>query len=167
MAASRTNLFWTLVILVLTVIIVTAGIISLTRLSPGQPVTITGPSEEQWQGEIYISGRVNNPGLYDYLADDTIETLVGAAGGTIGGGEPTGLELNVSGEKSGSQQVDINRADEWLLEALPGIGETLARRIIGYRQQNGPFRSTNELLNVSGIGEAIYQQIESLITVAD
>ncbi len=167
MAANRTNRLWTLVILSLTVIIITGGIISLSRLSPGQPLTIPGPPDEQWQGEIYIGGGVHNPGFYDYLADDTIESLVGAAGGAVEGADPAGLELYVSGAKVGAQKIDINRAEAWLLEALPGIGETLARRIIDYRQQNGPFRNTNELLNVSGIGQAVYLRIEPLITVAD
>lgn len=167
MAASRTNRLWTLVILFLTIIIIIGGIISLSRLSPGQPLTITGPPDEQWQGEIYIGGGVNNPGFYDYLADDTVASLVGAAGGAVEGADPAGLELYVSGAKSGAQQIDINRAEDWLLEALPGIGETLARRIIDYRQQNGPFRNTGELLNVSGIGPAVYLRIKPLITVAD
>lgn len=167
MAASRTNRLWTLVILFLTAIIITGGIISLSRLSPGQPLTITGPPDEQWQGKIYIGGGVNNPGFYDYLADDTVESLVGAAGGAVEGAEPAGLELYLTGAKSGAQKIDINRAEVWLLEALPGIGETLAGRIIDYRQQNGPFRHTNELLNVTGIGQAVYSRIESLISVAD
>lgn len=167
MAASRTNRLWTLVILFLTAIIITGGVISLSRLSPGQPVTITGPPDNQWQGEIYIGGEVNNPGFYNYLADDTVESLVRAAGGTVESSEPAGLELYVSGAKSGAQKIDINRAEVWLLEALPGIGETLAGRIIDYRQQNGPFRNTNELLNVTGIGETVYRRIEPLITVAD
>ncbi len=167
MAASRTNRLWTLVILILTVIIITGGVISLSRLSPGQPVIITGPPDKQWQGEIYIGGEVNNPGFYDYLADDTVESLVGAAGGAVEGADLAGLELYVTGAESGAQKIDINRAEVWLLEALPGIGETLARRIIDYRQQNGPFRNTNDLLKVAGIGTTTYEQIKHLITVAD
>jgi competence protein ComEA len=55
----------------------------------------------------------------------------------------------------------------WLLQALPEIGETLAQRIVDYRQQNGPFRNTSELMKVAGIGAATYQQIKDLITVKD
>jgi competence protein ComEA len=65
------------------------------------------------------------------------------------------------------QKVNINRAEAWLLGALPGIGEVRAQAIIDYRQQNGPFRSTNELLKVAGIGTATYERIKDLITVAD
>jgi comEA protein len=65
------------------------------------------------------------------------------------------------------QKIDINRAEAWLLEALPGIGPSKAQSIIDYRQQNGGFSDISELLNVSGIGQDIYQKIKDLITVGD
>jgi competence protein ComEA len=92
-----------------------------------------------------------------------------AAGGTTGSANPSGLRLYIPvvGEAQQPQKVNINRAEMWLLEALPGIGETLAQRIIDYRQQNGPFRNIKELTKVAGIGTAKYEQIADLITVAD
>ena len=54
-----------------------------------------------------------------------------------------------------------------LLEALVGSGATVGGRSIDDRQQNGPCRHTNELLNVTGIGQAVYSRIEPLISVAD
>ena len=79
-----------------------------------------------------------------------------------------GLKLYIpdTGEGPGPQKIDINRAEVWLLKALPGIGETLAQRIVDYRRQNGPFQNTRELTGVSGIGDSTYEQIEHLITVA-
>ena len=71
------------------------------------------------------------------------------------------------GEEQDSQKIDINRAEVWLLKALPGIGETLAQRIVDYRQKNGPFHNTKDLLKVTGIGNTTYEQIRDLITVAD
>ena len=65
------------------------------------------------------------------------------------------------------QKIDINHAEAWLLEALPGIGETKAQAIIAYRQQNGGFGHIIEITNVSGIGPAIYEDIKDLITVDD
>jgi comEA protein len=65
------------------------------------------------------------------------------------------------------QKIDINRAEAWLLEALPGIGPTKAQAIIDYRQQNGYFSDISEILNVEGIGQDIYEQIKDLITVGD
>jgi len=65
------------------------------------------------------------------------------------------------------QKIDINRAEAWLLEALPGIGESKAQAIIGYRQQNGGFKHIIEITEVDGIGPAIYEDIKDLITVGD
>jgi comEA protein len=65
------------------------------------------------------------------------------------------------------QKIDINRAEAWLLEALPGIGPSKAQAIIEYRQQNGGFSDISEILNVEGIGETIYEDIRELITVGD
>ena len=65
------------------------------------------------------------------------------------------------------QRVNINRAEAWLLEALPGIGEVRAQAIINYRRQNGLFHNINELTKVEGIGATTYEQIKHLITVTD
>jgi len=71
------------------------------------------------------------------------------------------------GEEQEPQKIDINRAEVWLLKALPEIGETLAQRIVDYRQQNGPFHNIHDIVKVDGIGKATYEQIKDLITVAD
>ena len=60
--------------------------------------------------------------------------------------------------------VNINTADIHDLTSLPGIGETLARRIIDYRTANGPFSAPEELLHVSGIGNTKLEAILDLIT---
>ena len=61
--------------------------------------------------------------------------------------------------------IDINAAGIEELDQLPGIGEVLAGRIIAYREANGPFESTEELLEVSGIGEAKLAELEGWVTV--
>ena len=68
-------------------------------------------------------------------------------------------------ERETPQKISINRADAWLLEALPGIGPALAQNIIDYRQASGPFAMIEELKLVPGIGDATYNDIEDLITV--
>jgi comEA protein len=65
------------------------------------------------------------------------------------------------------QKIDINRAEAWLLEALPGIGPSKAQAIIDYRQQNGGFGDITEITRVSGIGQSLYENIKDLITVGD
>lgn len=61
--------------------------------------------------------------------------------------------------------VDINTADEATLDLLPGIGPAYAQRIVEYRTQNGPFRTIEDIMNVSGIGEKKFEAMKDLITV--
>lgn len=61
--------------------------------------------------------------------------------------------------------LDINLASEDAFQALPGIGEVLAQRIVAYREENGPFQALEELMNVEGIGEKRMEQILQFITI--
>ena len=61
--------------------------------------------------------------------------------------------------------VNINTASIEELDSLPGIGSSKAQNIIDYRNINGKFGSIEEILNVNGIGTAIYEQIKTYITV--
>ena len=171
MTENRLNRYWTLITIVLAVIIVAGGIVAWSRCSPGQPVEISLPSPQEFQGKIYIGGNVINPGFYPFTGEDSLEALIQAAGGTASSADPSGfkLQLNILEKEEGRepQKVDINRADEWLLKALPGIGETLAERIADYRRQNGAFVNTGEIVKVVGIGATTYEQIKHLITVSD
>lgn len=169
MAASKLNRYWTLIAIFLIAVTIVGGIIAWSRYSPGQPVEIAIPSGETRPGRIYLGGAVTNPGFYPFTTRDNLESLLRAAGGATSSANLSELRLYIAGAGAarGSQKIDINRAEAWLLEALPGIGPTLAQRIVGYRQQNGPFRNTGELLKVAGIGTATYEPIKHLITVAD
>lgn len=62
-------------------------------------------------------------------------------------------------------QVDINTAGESELEGLPGLGAATARRIVEYRDQNGPFQSVDELSGVKGISAATIEKLRALVTV--
>ena len=169
MTIGKLNQFWTLITVLLIAIIVIGGIAAWSRYSQPQPIEISIPPSQELQGEIYIGGAVSNPGFYPLEVGDSIEALIQAAGGATGNADLTGLKIYVPeiGEEEQPQKIDLNRAEAWLLKALPGIGETLAQRIIDYRNQNGPFRNIYELIKVAGIGPATYEQIKHLITVAD
>ncbi len=169
MTASKLNLFWTVTIVLLIVITVIGGILVWSSCSPGQRIDISLPQSQEPPGKIYIDGAVTNPGLYPLTTSDTIEALIQAAGGTTGNADLSELKLYVAeiGQEREPQRININRAEAWLLEALPGIGPTLAQRMVDYREQNGPFLNINELTEVEGIGTTKYEQIKHLITVAD
>lgn len=85
--------------------------------------------------------------------------------------ESRSLEYIVSEVYSESREavpdakININKASKEELEALPGIGAALAERIIEYREQNGGFRSIEEITEVRGIGQGKLDAIRDLITV--
>lgn len=62
-------------------------------------------------------------------------------------------------------KVNINTADAAQLEALDGIGPTLAQRIVAYREEHGPFADIESIMDVNGIGEGIFETIRQQITV--
>ena len=64
-------------------------------------------------------------------------------------------------------RIDLNTATKAQLMELPGIGETLADRIVEYRARNGAFLTTKDLLNVSGIGEGKLKEIEERIKIGE
>lgn len=74
------------------------------------------------------------------------------------------LNENTGGVEK-SSIVNINKASEVELQTLPGIGASLAGRIIEYRETNGKFKSIEDIKNVSGIGEAKFDSIKDFITV--
>jgi comEA protein len=64
-----------------------------------------------------------------------------------------------------SKPVDINAAASDDLEAVPGIGKSLATRIVAFREKNGAFKSVDELLKVQGIGEKSLEKLRPYVTV--
>ena len=157
------------VFIALLLIITIGGIIIWSRYEQGDPVEISHPTSEIRKGTIYIGGVVDLPGYYPFTYEDTIETLLRAAGGVTDNFSPDNVTLLLedSKQEQRTQKIDINHAEKWLLEALPGIGEITAQRIIDYRTDNGKFTSTTGLLDVEGIGTSVYKNIRELITVSD
>lgn len=76
------------------------------------------------------------------------------AGAVAGGGSAT------SGSTAGAGLVNVNTATEAELDELPGVGPSTARAIIEEREANGPFRSVDDLMRVSGIGERKLEKLK-------
>ena len=121
---------------------------------------------------VHVVGAVEEPGVVSLPENSRVHDALALAGGAqedaeLGGvnlarivydgeqiivprvGEPV---LASSGEGSGP--ISLSRADQETLETLPRIGPATAERIIAWREKNGPFRSVEDLLAVSGIGPA-------------
>lgn len=80
-------------------------------------------------------------------------------------GSPIIIEKPVDTADFRDVLIDLNRAQSYELEALPGIGPKLARRIIEYRERHGGFSRVSQLREVSGIGPKRYAAICELVTV--
>jgi competence protein ComEA len=167
---SRADRFYLFVTVFLAIAAIAGGIMLAVQHSRNQPVEIVLSQTEPpaQSGEIYIGGAVANPGIYSLKEGDTLQALLSDAG-VEPDADLSNIELHISreGEEQSPQKIDINRAEPWLLESLPGIGEVLAQRIVDYRSENGPFKRIEDLLKVSGIGPATFEKIKDYITVSD
>jgi competence protein ComEA len=165
--ADRVYLFITVFLLIAAI---AGGIMLGLQRSRNQPTEIVLSHTEppRQNGEVYIGGTVANPGIYPWKEDDTLQALLSAAG-VEPGADLGHIEVYIpqAGETASIQKIDINRAESWLLEALPGIGEVMAQRIVDYRSTNGPFQRIEDLLKVSGIGSATLENMRDFITVSD
>ena len=135
-----------------------------------------------------VVGAVHKPGVYDFAQGARVIDAVRAAGGFLPDAEPQAINLArplVDGEQvvvpkkgeapsgtsgSGSAQqpggkVNINSATPSDFENLPGIGPVLAQKIVDYRDQHGPFRSIQDLMKVSGIGQKKFDSLSAYVTV--
>jgi len=160
---------WTLMALLLLAIIIIGSMLIWSKSSRSQAIEISLVPGQEPVGKIYIGGAVNNPGFYPLYAGDSIEDVIRAAGGTTDGADLSRVKLTVSeaDKEETLQKVNINKAEAWLLEALPGIGGVRAKAIIEYRQHNGMFRDINELTRVPGLGSDTFELVKNFITVSD
>lgn len=134
---------------------------------------------------VHVTGWVHRPGVYEFHQGDRVIDAVRRAGGARRGADLTSLNLAAllvdaqqivvlkRGQHStpqgtpaaGETLVNVNTATIDQLESLPGIGPTLAQRIIDHREEHGPFRSVDELLDVSGIGDQTLAELRPKVTV--
>ncbi len=129
--------------------------------------------ESNWIVE--VKGEVNKPGLYFLGSDARVNDAIILAGGltmeadtdnlNLASRITDGMVIFVPG-KSGTAEyskISINSGSLDELMSLSGIGEVKARSIIDYRNLHGPFSSLEELKNVEGISEKLFDQIKAFI----
>jgi competence protein ComEA len=137
---------------------------------------------------VHVAGAVNHPGVHTVKPGSRIVDAIAAAGGAAPDAEVDLLDLAAKvsdgqriyvprqgddpalaggggddgGNGSGPVNVNLASADE--LDALPGVGPSLAAAIIEYRQRHGPFSSVDQLLDVPGIGESKLASLRPKVT---
>lgn len=156
----------------------------------GHPVALSlPPSPEPLR--IHVCGAVSWPGVYELPHGSIVQQAIDLAGGPTSKAELSTINLAAqledgqqvfiprleehstplpSGSSSSSsthpgELVNINTASAPELDLLPGIGPSLAQKIIEHRETYGPFTSIDDLINVSGIGSVKLEDLRDLITV--
>lgn len=135
---------------------------------------------------VHISGEVYHPGIYELLVGDRVVDAVNIAGGltkqadvdkinlakkindedkiyipALGEEVSISIEMQTNTQESG--KININVASEADLQSLPGIGEVIAARIVEYRKTT-KFKNIEDILDVSGIGQAKFEAIKDSIS---
>ena len=96
---------------------------------------------------------INDEHTEEYITTDGVEIVESSSQTTQNGGN----------SKSGL--ININTANETELDSLPGIGPSIAAKIINYREENGDFASIEDIKNVNGIGDSKFEELKDLICV--
>jgi competence protein ComEA len=138
---------------------------------------------------VSVVGLVADPGLVTLPSGSRVADAVDAAGGLLPEADPASVNLAAvvadgqqvavgvpaaadgaapapeTANGSAAGVVNLNTADVATLDGLPGIGPVLAQRIVDHREQQGPFRQVEDLLDVAGIGPAILEHLADAVAV--
>ena len=135
---------------------------------------------------VHVCGCVKAPGIYFLAVDSRRIDAVNAAGGMTDAADPESLHLaekiydgeqvRIPSREEGmavrekeilreANKVNLNTAGPEELMSLAGIGEVRAAEIIRYREKEGPFQRIEDIMRVSGIGEAAFEKIRERIRV--
>jgi competence protein ComEA len=154
---------------------------------PSMPTALASPAPTTPVVVVHVTGLVAHPGLVELPLGSRVADAVDAAGGVtrrraaetvnlarilvdgeqivVGAAGSAPLTAGTAAAPAAAGPVDLNAASAEALEGLPGVGPVIAARIVAWRTANGPFRSVDELGEVSGIGDAILAQVRALLRV--
>lgn len=163
-----------------------------TSEDPISEVSIT-ESTEQLEIMVDIKGAVKKPGVYTLSIEARLNELILLAGGFTEEAEIRQLNLaerlsdqqmiyvpnkeelefkvevakepDSSVSQVGDSLVNLNTADSLGLQQLPGVGPAKAQAILTFREENGPFSSVDDLLQISGFGEKTVEKLRGMVSL--
>ncbi|RME06415.1 MAG: hypothetical protein D6803_06555 [Anaerolineae bacterium] len=171
-----------------------AGLLELASRPPRGSAIQLLPPPTPAPLKVHIAGAVQHPGVVALPPGSRVEDAIQAAGGLTEPADVTALNLAAQvqdGEKiivpmraattsppvdaqpvsatvePTTAKININTASQQQLEALPGIGPTIAARIIAYRNEHGPFQTIEQIMDVQGIGTVTFDKIKAYIAVEE
>ena len=172
-----------IVLLLVVLAAIALGLYAL-QLRNAAPISITPVQTELRDIKVYVTGAVAQPGVYAATSGERVGDVVARAGGLTAAADPVAINLArrtrdemhihvpakgetaqaaASGaEPSALRPLNVNTATQKELEALPGIGEVTARRILASREADGPFASVDDLRR-AGVRDSTLEQIRSLV----
>jgi competence protein ComEA len=154
------------------------------QLDAGTKAAVEDQTEEI---TVYVTGAVNHPGVVSLAKGARVVDAVDSCGGLLPTADADkvnlaaelkdGMQVRVpetagaakapaaGGENSQAAdgRININIADEKTLDGLPGVGPATAKRIVEYREANGPFQAPEDLKKVHGIGEAKFAKLKEKV----
>ena len=172
--------------IVLLLVVLTAVALGLyaLQLRNTAPITVTPVQTELRDIKVYVTGAVAQPGVYAASSGERVGDVVARAGGFTAAADPVAINLarrmrdemhiHVPAKGDAAQAgasdtgpstlrpININTATQKELEALPGIGEVTARRILAARDADGPFANVDDLRR-AGVRVSVIEQIRSLV----
>ncbi|MDO4467446.1 MAG: helix-hairpin-helix domain-containing protein [Bacillota bacterium] len=120
---------------------------------------------------IEIKGAVKHPGIFTVKYEATVQEVIAQAGGLTDNADTSTLslvrtvmdqEVLVVGEKEAQKKVSLNEANLEELTTLPGIGPSMAQKIMEYREEHS-FTTLEQIMEIKGIKEGIFQKIKDHI----
>ncbi len=178
------------IIIIILLIVIKLIIISSNKVEIEEDEILDTSKEEYQDDEYYyvdIKGCIKNPGVYKLVKGSRVKDVIELAGGLTSDSDTSNINLakiiedemviNItsisnsntysysSNSTNTSGLININTASLEQLMTLSGIGESKANSIISYREENGNFKTIEDITNVSGIGQALYEKIKDYITV--
>ena len=167
-----------------------AALVWVVARTPTGEAVVLRPAPTEKPVIVYITGAVPRPGVYALPKNARVQDAISAAGGFLAEAEKSQINLAAlleDGEKLDipyiegalpflatpgptvvavtTELININIASLEELDTLPGIGPSLAQRIVDYREQNGPFINAEDIINVPGIGAGNFERFRDTITV--